>query len=183
MSEVTHKKKDGDGPSVFRFKARLFWNPKTVKTGSWALLIVPKVVSKKLHGMTKVEGTMNGHPFRAALEPTMSGGCWLRVNKAMCKGALADVGDTVKLAILGPEPEPTVPADLSVVLMASHEAKTLWAVLKPAGRRDWIRWIDSAKTPETRARRITRTVEQLSSGKRRPCCVNVYEYMLCRVQE
>ena len=181
MDKATHEKKDG--PSVFRFKARLLRHPKTTKHDSWTLLNVPKVVSKKLHGMARVEGTMNGHPFRAALEPNTSGGQWLRVNKALCKGAGADVGDTVKLAILGPEPEPTVPADLRAVLAASHDAKTLWKDLKAIGRRDWIRWIDSAKTPETRSRRITRTVEQLSSGKRRPCCVNVYEYMLCLVHK
>ncbi|MBV8460504.1 MAG: YdeI/OmpD-associated family protein, partial [Candidatus Eremiobacteraeota bacterium] len=51
------------------------------------------------------------------------------------------------------------------------------------GRLDWMRWINSAKTPETRARRVRRTVEQLSSGKRRPCCVNFYEFMLHRVGE
>ena len=183
MNKATHENKDGGGPSVFRFKARLVRHPQAAKTGSLTLLNVPTVVSKKLRDMTKVEGTMNGHPFRAALKPNTSGGHWLRVNKAMREGAGADAGDTVKLAILGPEPEPTIPGDLRVALTVSHEAKTLWKDLTPIGRRDWIRWIDSAKRPETRARRVTRTVEQLSSGKRRPCCVNVYEFMLCRVQE
>ena len=183
MNKAKHENKAGDGPSVLRFKARLVRPPKAAKTGPWTLLNLPKLVGKKLRGMTKVEGTMNGHPFRAALEPSPSGGHWLRVNKAMREGAGADTGDTVKLAILGPEPEPTVPADLRVALAASHEAKTLWKDLTSIGRRDWIRWIDSAKRPETRARRVTRTIEQLSSGKRRPCCVNVYEFMLCRVQE
>ncbi len=135
----------------------------------------------RLRGMAKVEGTMNGHPFRAALEPNTSGSHWLRVNKAMREGAGADAGDMVKLVILGPEPEPTVPADLRVALTASHEAKTLWKDLTPIGRRDWIRWIESAKKPETRARRITRSVEQLSSGKRRPCCMNIYEFMTRRI--
>jgi uncharacterized protein YdeI (YjbR/CyaY-like superfamily) len=101
----------------------------------------------------------------------------------MREGAGADAGDTVELAILGPEPEPTVSADLRVALKRCQEAKALWKDLTSVGRRDWIRWIDSAKTPETRARRVLRTVEQLSSGKRRPCCVNVYEFMLRRVQE
>jgi hypothetical protein len=185
MNKATHENKAGDGPSVFRFKARLFRHPKTAKTGSGILLNVPKWVSQKFpsRGMATVEGTMNGHPFRAALEPNTSGSHSLRVNQAMREGAGADAGDTVKLAILGPEPEPTVPADLRVAFTTSHEAKTLWKDLTPTGRRDWIRWIESAKKPETRARRVTRTVEQLSSGKRRPCCVNVYEFMLCRVQE
>lgn len=185
MNEATHENKNGDGPSVFRFKARLLRHPKTAKTDSGALLNFPKWVSKKFpsRGTTKVEGTINGHPFRAALEAGTSGGHWLRVNKAMSEGAGADAGDTVQLAILGPEPEPTVPTDLRVAFDTSRAAKTLWEDLTPTGRRDWIRWIESAKKPETRARRVTRTVEQLSEGKRRPCCVNVYEFMLCRVQE
>src|SRR5437899_2106723 len=120
-------------------------------------------------------------PFRAALEPNTSGSHWLHVNKAMREGAGADAGDMVKLVILGPEPEPTAPADLRVALTASHEAKTLWKDLTPIGRRDWIRWIESAKQPETRARRIRRSVEQLSSGKRRPCCMNIYEFMMRRI--
>lgn len=178
-------KADGDGPPVLRFEAQLFQHPKTAKTDFQTLLNVPEWVSKQFpsRGMTKVEGTINGHPFRAALEPNTSGSHWLRVNKAMLKGAGAHAGDRVRLAILGPEPEPTVPADLWVALTASHEAKTLWDDLTTMGRRDWVRWIESAKQPETRTRRVIRTVEQLSSGKRRACCVNVYEFMLCRIQE
>src|SRR5216684_5660423 len=116
------------GPSVFRFRARLFRHPNMAKTGCWTLLNVPKMVSKKLpsRGIAKVEGTMNGHPFRAALEPNTSGSHWLRVNKAMREGAGADAGDMVKLVILGPAPEPTFPADFRVALTASQEAKTLW---------------------------------------------------------
>ena len=178
-------KADGDGPPVLRFEAQLFQHPKTAKTDFQTLLNVPEWVSKQFpsRGMTKVEGTINGHPFRTALEPNTSGSHWLRVNKAMVKGAGAHAGDTVRLAILGPEPEPTVPADIWVALTATHEAKALWDDLTTMGRRDWVRWIESAKQPETRIRRVTRTVEQLSSGKRRACCVNVYEFMLCRIQE
>jgi hypothetical protein len=183
MKKTINEDKRDSGPSVLRFKARLIRRAKPAKTGSAALLDVPKVVSSKLRGMTKIEGTMNGHPFRAAMEPSTSGGHWLHVNKAMLAGAGAEAGDTVKLAILGPEPEPTVPADLRKGLNSSDEAKALWRALTSDGRRIWIRWIESAKKPETRARRVTRTVEQLSSGKRRPCCVNVYEFMLDRVAE
>src|SRR5579863_4212697 len=139
---VTANTGDG-GPSVLRFKARLIRRPKPAKTGSSTLLDVPKAVSGKLRGMTKVEGTMNGHPFRAAMEPNASGGHWLHVNKAMLAGAGAEAGDTVKLAILGPEPEPTVPVDLRKALNASDEAKALWLTLTSDGRRIWIRWIES----------------------------------------
>jgi hypothetical protein len=175
--------KGDSGPSVFRFKARLVRHPEAAKAGSRTLLDLPKAISKKLHGMTKVEGTINGHAFRAALESNPSGGHSLSLNRAMRNGASADVGDTVKLAILGREPAPKVPADLQVALTASPPARALWKDLTTDGRRIWVRWIDSAKTADTRARRVKRTVEKLSSGKRRPCCVNVYEFMLSRVQE
>ena len=168
---------------VLRFKARLVRYPTVAKAGSSAMLDVPKVISKKLGGASKVEGTINGHPFRAALERNASGGHRLRVNAAMREGAGADAGDTVRLAILGPEPEPRVPADLRSAFKTFPEAKKLWRDLDADARRIWIRWIESAKKTETRARRVTRTVEQLSEGKRRPCCVNVYEFMLRRVQE
>ena len=168
-----------------RFEARLFRHPQKAKAGSKALLNVPEWVGKQLfsRGITKVEGTMNGQPFRAVLEPDPSGGYWLHVNKAMRRGAAADVGDTVQLAILGPEPEPTLPEDFRVALTASHDAETLWKDLTLMGRLDWVRWIESARKPEIRARRIRRTVEQLSSGDRRACCVNVYEFMLDRIRE
>ncbi len=182
MNKAANENSD-DGPAVLRFKARLFRDPKAANNGSWTLLDVPKPVGEQLRGTTKVEGTMNGHPFRAPLEPNDSAGHCLRVNQAMRDGAGADAGDTVKLAILGPEPEPAVPSDLRSAFKASREAKALWNDLTLIGRIDWIRWIDSAKTSETRARRVRRTVEQLSEGKRRPCCVNVYEFMLRRVQE
>jgi hypothetical protein len=171
--------------SVLRFKARLFRHPKAAVAGGSATLLldVPALVSKKARssGMTTVEGTINGHPFRATLEPNTSAGHWLPVNKAMRQGADADVGDTVQLAILEPEGEPIMPSDLRVALAASDKAKTLWKDLTPISRTDWIRWVVSARKPETRARRIRRTVEQLSEGKRRPCCVNIYEFMMSRI--
>jgi hypothetical protein len=179
------RKPGGSDPSVLRFTARLFRHRKTAKAGgsSTLLLDVPAVVSKKANsnGMTTVEGTINGHPFRATLELSTSGSHWLPVNKAMREGADADVGDTVQLAILEPEPEPIMPSDLRVALTASDKAKTLWKDLTPIGRTDWIRWVVSARQPETRARRIRRTVEQLSDGKRRPCCVNIYEFMTSHI--
>lgn len=159
------------GPSVVRFKARLA-----------TLLDIPKAASAKLRGMTRLEGIINGHPFRAPLEPTASGGYVLRVNQAMLRGSKAAIGDTVQLAVLGPEPKPIVPADLRKAFKVSHDAAAFWEGLPSEVHRDWIRWIESPENPETRARRIRRTVDQLAEGKRRPCCVNFYEYMLQRVR-
>ena len=171
------------GPAVLRFQARLVPESKAAKAASDLALTIPPAVSKKLTGMNGVEGTINDHPFRGALRPNGSAGYTLRVNRAMREGAGAKAGDTVKLAILGPEPPPKATADLRGPLAADRDASALWKSLPAEVQRDWIRWIEGAKTPETRARRVRRTVEQLSEGKRRPCCVNFYEYMLQRVRK
>jgi hypothetical protein len=142
--------------STIRFSAELFRSKATEKIGSWTLLTLPKNASAKLpsRGMTMVEGTINGFPFRAALEPNGKGSHWLRVNKAMHDAAGADAGDTVTVEITraGEEPETRVPMDLRKALAAAPVAQALWADITLIARRDWILWISSAKQPETRRR-------------------------------
>jgi|SRR6476659_9661041 uncharacterized protein YdeI (YjbR/CyaY-like superfamily) len=67
------------------------------------------------------------------------------------------------------ETEPKVPADLRKVL-ATSRAKVQWDDLTALARKDFIMWIDSAKQPATRRRRIESIPGRLASGKRRPCC-------------
>jgi len=38
---------------------------------------------------------------------------------------------------------------------------------------DFISWIDAAKQPQTRKRRVERACDMLASGKRRPCCYSI----------
>src|SRR2546423_5103540 len=66
-----------------------------------------------------------------------------------------------------------VPTDLRKALAAAQKAKTQWRDLTPIARRDFISWIDSAKQPETRRRRIERACSMLAAGKRRPCCYSI----------
>ena len=69
--------------------------------------------------------------------------------------------------------EPTVPADLRHALADAPLAEAAWRELTPIARRDFAAWIDSAKQPETRRRRIERACENIAAGKRRPCCYAV----------
>jgi hypothetical protein len=122
--------------------------------------------------MTTVEGTINGCPFRATLEPDGQKSHWLKVNKKTREAAGAEVGDVVSLEIMSVErqPESQVPADLRKALAAAPEAHALWADITHVARRDWIHWITSAKRPETRARRVENACQMLAAGKRRVCC-------------
>jgi bacteriocin resistance YdeI/OmpD-like protein/uncharacterized protein DUF1905 len=160
--------------STIRFNARLLRPEATAKVGSFTLLTLPRNAGAKLpsRGTTMVEGTINGFPFRAALEPNGKGSHSLRVNKAMHDAAGADAGGTVTVEITraGEEPETRVPMDLRKALAAASRAQALWADITPMARRDWILWISTARQPETRSRRIEKACDMLASGKRRVCC-------------
>jgi Bacteriocin-protection, YdeI or OmpD-Associated len=68
----------------------------------------------------------------------------------------------------GEKSEPKVPTDLRKALTAAPSVAALWWNLTPIARRDFIFWIDSAKQPETRKRRIDSLGGRLAAGKRRP---------------
>ena len=63
-----------------------------------------------------------------------------------------------------------VPSDLRETLLSTTDLRDAWNDLTPLARNEWICWVTSAKKPETRAKRIGRTQEELLAGKRRPCC-------------
>lgn len=160
--------------SNIRFRARLFRPATAAKSGSWTFLTLPKDASAKLpsRGMATVEGTINGFPFRATLQPDGQKSHWLKVDRKMSQGADSVAGDVVTLEIapVGEEPEPKVPAALRKALAAAPKARAVWSDITSVARRDWIHWITSAKQPETRARRIKNACSMLAAGKRRPCC-------------
>lgn len=161
--------------SKIRFSATLLRPKATVKAESWNFLTLPKEASGKLpsRGQTTVEGTINGSPFSATLEPDGQGGHWLKVDRKLREAAGAEAGDVVSLEIApaAEEPEPTVPADLRKALAAAPpKAREAWSDITPAARRDFIHWIVSPKKVETRVKRIATACDMLAKGKRRPCC-------------
>lgn len=158
---------------AIRFKTKLL-RPASPKGASWTFLVLPENASAKLptRSMTTVDGTLDGHPFQATLEPDGQGSHWLKVGRALRDAAGAAVGDTVTLEVapVAKEPEPRVPADLRKALTAAPAARAQWSDLTPVARRDWIHWIVSGKKAETRERRIVTACDKLASGQRRACC-------------
>lgn len=163
-----------EAKSTIRFSAELFRPEAAEKLASCTLLPLPKNASMKLPSRDTmiVEGTINGFPFRAALEPNGTGSHKLILNKALQEAAGADVGDTVTVEItrVGEEPECRIPPDLRKALEAAPSAQTAWSDITPTARRDWVLSIISVKQEETRKRRIEITCVKLASGMRRPCC-------------
>ncbi len=54
--------------------------------------------------------------------------------------------------------------------LTTAKAKAQWNALTSIAHRDFVSWIESAKQPETRKRRLDSIPSRLASGKKRPCC-------------
>ena len=63
-----------------------------------------------------------------------------------------------------------VPTDLKKALTTDTAALAKWEDITPLARNEWICWVESVKTPETRKQHVERTVVELREGMRRPCC-------------
>lgn len=161
--------------ATIRFSATLHRPVTSDKAVTWTFLKLPQEASDALpsRGQTTVEGTFNGHPFQATLDPDGQGGHWLKVEPSLCQAAKTEPGQTVSLEIapVAQEPEPKVPPDLQKALTAAApKARAIWSDITPLARRDWVQWIESAKREETQKKRIAAACDMLAKGKRRPCC-------------
>ncbi len=63
-----------------------------------------------------------------------------------------------------------LPDAMKKALIARTDILDRWNKLTPIQRNEWICWVTIVKKEETRAAHIQRMLEELSEGKRNPCC-------------
>ena len=139
--------------------------------GGGATFLVPPGVAAALGPGERppVRVTVGGHSFRTRLAH-YGGEAFIGVTKANRAAAGIAVGDACDVEVaLDREPRPvTVPDDLAAALSAEPGAAGAFAALAPSHRRRYVTWIEEAKRPETRARRVAGTVERVVGGGGRP---------------
>jgi uncharacterized protein YdeI (YjbR/CyaY-like superfamily) len=109
--------------------------------------------------------TVGGYRYRTTVAP-MAGAYWVPLAAEHREAAGVRAGEEVDVAIeLDEAPrEVPVPDDLAAAL--DDDVRTTFDSLAYSHRKEWVRWVEEAKKPETRATRIEKTVESLRSGKR-----------------
>src|SRR5215210_788095 len=110
--------------------------------------------------------TINGYSYRNTVA-VMGGTYMVGVSADHRAGAGVKGGDTVDVDIeLDTAPrEVTVPADLAAALDAEPAARRTFDGLSYSNRSWHTLQVDGAKTPETRQRRIAKSVEALKEGR------------------
>ena len=113
-------------------------------------------------GRIAVRGSLNGHDVRATLVPVGGGKHRLFVNGGMRAATGVSVGDTVSFELRATRPDVVrPPSDLSESMRHHAGARDAFDALSPSHRRELVRYIDDARTPATRARRVAKTVDHL----------------------
>jgi energy-coupling factor transporter ATP-binding protein EcfA2 len=136
-------------------------------SGTRAIITLPFDPNKVWGARSRhyASGTIDGHRFRGMVETAGErfflalGPAWRRDNE-LDAGAKVEVvlyPDGLQVGDLSP--------DVSQALAAEPDARTRFESLPSGYRRNMIRWIESAKRPETRATRITRVIRFLAKGQ------------------
>jgi hypothetical protein len=113
-----------------------------------------------------ITGSINGCGVRGSLGSDGThyflplGAVWRRDN-----GLEAGVKVEVVLSPEGPQSE-QLSADVAAALAAEPAAKAFFEGLATFYRKNYIRWIEGAKRPETRQARLAEMIELLKAGKR-----------------
>lgn len=111
--------------------------------------------------------TVGRHTYRTTIAP-MGGRFLVPLSAENRAAAGVSAGDDVQVDIeLDREQrEVTVPADLAKALRGDKAATATFAGLSYTHRKEWVRWVEEAKKPETRATRVGKTIDALREGKR-----------------
>jgi len=119
-------------------------------------------------GRPKVVVTVNGCTWRGSIA-RMGGDYWLGVSaeRRAATGIAAGQVLDVEVVLDTEERRVEVPDDLAAALEAEPEAQRFFDGLSYSNKSWHVLQVAGAKTPETRARRIEKSVALLRSGKAR----------------
>ena len=113
-----------------------------------------------------VAGTIGGHSFRGALTVADSDAV-LELGPSWCRDPRVGPGAhaSVTIAPEGPQVEDLAP-DLRSALAGTPKARRFFESLATFYRNDYVTWVEGAKRPDTRSRRIADAVAALKAGRR-----------------
>ena len=128
---------------------------------------VPEVYGTR--GQVPVQATFDGYPYQGSVVPLGDGHHALLLLKQIRRAIDKTVGDTVRVTLSRDvaERKMEAPTDLTAQLATNPKAAAYFAKLAYTHQREYVRWLEGAKKPETRTRRLGEIVEMLAQGHKR----------------
>ena len=138
----------------------LIWGRST-----YTILRLPEDVEAQLGSTNRVEGEINEHPVNMGIaRANVVAGAFLWTGKAFLKTAQIEPGQPVDVR-LRPAPNDLIEMAQDVTTsLNSAGRQPQWDALTPGKKRAHLHQINSAKRPETRAKRIAALIATLGGG-------------------
>ena len=134
--------------------------------GGWTYAVIPEILPDKNapFSWVKVRGSIDGFEIdKYHLMPSGKGTLLLFVKAEIRKKIKKQAGDCVHV-ILYLDNEPLeIPEELRLCLQDDAEAWQFFNSLNESEQRNYIKWIYSAKTDQTKVERIAKTLDRLSN--------------------
>lgn len=114
-----------------------------------------------------VRVTIGGHTYRTTVA-SMGGRFLVPLSAENRTAAGVAAGDRVEVDVepdMAPR-EVAVPDDLVAGFAEHPEAATAFHALAYTHRKEWVRWIEEAKRPQTREDRVAKTIAGLEAGRK-----------------
>jgi hypothetical protein len=136
------------------------------KTG-WSYIEVPADIAQKLKPGNKksfrVKGRLDSYAIKnVALMPMGAGNFILPINGDMRKGTGKRKGAMLKVQLQAEAKQPPLSAEFLDCLADEPRALEFFNTLTPGHQRYFSTWIESAKTVQTKSKRIAESVTALS---------------------
>jgi hypothetical protein len=155
---------------MIRYTTRILKFDKQGEKTGWSYVEITAKQAQKLKPDCKVsfrvKGTLDEHKIeKTAVLPMGDGTFILPFNATIRKATGKKAGDSIKVELEADERELKLSPEFLLCLQDDERAYTFFKTL-PRGHQNYFsKWIDSAKTTATKAKRITMAVIALASGQ------------------
>ena len=136
-----------------------------------AFITFPYDVEKEfgVKGRVPVQASINKIPYTGSLAPCGGPHHMLGILKSIREQLGKNMGDKVDVEIWKDEAVRTVelPADFAA-LLKKEKLRDFFDALSYTHRKEYVRWLTEAKKAETRASRLTKSIDMLHKGVKTP---------------
>lgn len=139
---------------------------KTEGKGGWTFVEIPEIpMPKSSFGMFKVKGKIDDHEFsNINLMPIGNGNIGLAVKSEVRKKIKKQAGDIVHITIYEDKSLLIIPEELLLCMEYEDGILEKFKNYSDGQKKAFVDWINSAKTEQTKAERIAKTIIMIQDG-------------------
>jgi len=136
--------------------------------GGWTYVEIPEIpMPKTSFGMLKVKGKVDTHEFsNVRLMPLGNGHLMLTVKSEIRKKIKKQAGDTVHIILYEDRMPAEIPEELILCMKYEEGIFEKFETYSDSEKKAYVEWIYSAKTEQTKADRIAKTIIMIQKGEK-----------------